>query len=190
MKKKFFLVAIILGLLITACGGSTQTPSPSDSGASEEKVTLRVWSYQNPAWNQANQDLMDKYMAENPNIIIKYETFDYDTFIQTLQTSMTAGTEADVIEIFGTWACSYAEGGRLLPVPADIMTYDQAKEMYFDAPLAGYYCDGTLYGMPNEFNLENGGSLVNLDLFKGKGSGISSRMEYIRRFDQGCTNSY
>jgi len=169
MNRLFFCAVVVLALVLSACGGGATSSPATAEPAAAETVTLRVWSYQNPAWNNANQDLIDKFTAQNPNVEVKYETFDYDTFIQTLQTSMTAGTEADVIEIFGTWACSYAEGGRLLEVPADIMTYEQAKELFFAAPLSGYYCDGKLYGLPNEFNLENGGALVNLDLFAKHG---------------------
>ena len=60
---------------------------------------------------------------------------------------MAAKNEADVIEFFGTWTCSYAKGGRLAEVPADVMTYEQAQQIYFKAPLDGYYCDEKLYGL-------------------------------------------
>lgn len=118
------------------------------------------------AFNNANQEIVNRFMAANPNIEVKYETFPYDQFIQTLGTSMTAGTEADVMELFGTWACGYARGQRLMEVPPEVMSYGQASELFFKAPLDGYYCDGKLYGLPNEFNLEYGGVLVNLALFE------------------------
>jgi len=46
-----------------------------------------------------------------------------------------------------------------------VMTYAEAKEIFFQAPLDGYYCDGKLYGLPHEFNLENGGLVVGNDVF-------------------------
>jgi len=49
------------------------------------------------------------------------------------------------------------------------LTYEQAQQIYFKAPLDGYYCDGKLYGLPHEFNLENGGALVNPALFEKHG---------------------
>ena len=82
---------------------------------------------------------------------------------------MPAGTEGDVIEMFGSWVCSYARGGRLAESPPDVLTYAQASETFFKAPLDGYYCDGKLYGVPHEFNLENGGALVNPALFQKHG---------------------
>jgi multiple sugar transport system substrate-binding protein len=155
----------------TSAPGGEQAPTaaPATGGASGEKITLRLWSHQNPAFQKANEEIIARFMQQNPNIEVKYETFEYDVFIQTLQTSMPAGTEADVIEMFGTWVCSYARGGRLMEVPPEVMSYAQAKTIYYQAPLDGYYCDGKLYGLPQEFNLENGGALVNPALFEKHG---------------------
>jgi len=159
-------VWLVLILVLVSCSASA--PAAQDA-AGGEKVTIRMWSHQNSAFNKVNQELIDQFMKENPNIEVKYETFPYDQFIQTLQTSMPAGTEADVIEMFGSWVCNYAEGGRLQEAPADVMSYAEAEKIYFKAPLDGYYCDGKLYGMPNEFNLEYGGALLNPVLYEKAG---------------------
>jgi multiple sugar transport system substrate-binding protein len=170
-------IVLVVGLL-AACAGPAAPSAPSEGGAapaaggegaaSGEKITLRFWSHQNPAFIEANEQVIAKFMEQNPDIEVKYEQFEYGQFIQTLQTSMQAGTEADVIEMFGSWVCSYANGGRLAEAPPEVMSYSQAQELFFAAPLDGYYCDGKLYGMPNEFNLEVGGALVNPALFEAK----------------------
>jgi multiple sugar transport system substrate-binding protein len=172
-------IVLVVGLL-AACAGPAAPSAPSEGGAapaaggegaaSGEKITLRFWSHQNPAFIEANEQVIAKFMEQNPDIEVKYEQFEYGQFIQTLQTSMQAGTEADVIEMFGSWVCSYANGGRLAEAPPEVMSYSQAQELFFAAPLDGYYCDGKLYGMPNEFNLEVGGALVNPALFEAKGA--------------------
>jgi multiple sugar transport system substrate-binding protein len=191
MKRTTLISVLILALLLAACAGAAPSAAPTTGGAaptaaggaspttaaaapttapsSGEKVTLKLWSHQNAAFQKGNDEIIAKFKAQNPNIDVVYETFEYELYIQTLQTSMAAGTEADVIEIFGTWTCSYANGGRLMEVPADVMTYEQAKELYYQAPLDGYYCNDKLYGMPHEFNLENGGALVNPALFEAHG---------------------
>ncbi len=132
--------------------------------APAEKVTIRVWTHQNESFNNAYHELAKAYMAEHPNVEIKFETFDYDTYIQTLQTALPAGTEADVLQMFGSWVCSYAEGGNLAEVPADMLTVDKAQEMFFAPPIGGYICDGKLYGVPEEFNIEYGAAMVNTKL--------------------------
>jgi len=170
MKRTLLGWLLVFAILISACasgGGGGGAPAPAEQVA--EKVTLRLWSHQNAAFQKANEDIIAKFTAQNPNIEVKYENFPYDQYIQTIQTAMAAKNEADVIELFGTWTCSYANGGRLAEVPADVMTYEQAQQIYFKAPLDGYYCGGKLYGLPQEFNLENGGSLVNPALFEKHG---------------------
>ncbi len=91
---------------------------------------IRVWGHQAPAFNEANQKMFDDFMKADPNVIIKYETFPWDVFIQTIQTSLPAGNTADVILIPGGYTCRYASGGQLLEVPANVMTLDQAKGIF------------------------------------------------------------
>jgi multiple sugar transport system substrate-binding protein len=191
MTKKFWLIVtmlLTLSLLAAQCGGSA--PAPAEEPAAQEEaaeepaqeeaaaeapaaegeaIELRFWMTQNTAFVQANEELIKRFEASHPNIKVKLESFPYDTFIQTLQTSMPAGTEADVIEMFGTWTCSYAKGGRLAEVPDDVITQSDAEKIFFAAPLQGYTCDGKLYGLPNEFNIENGAVLVNPVMFEEAG---------------------
>ena len=189
-------VAILCGLLVAAallgaCGGQVPAPTvapaqpevqateapaptaaeeaaPAESG-SQEQASLRVWSHQDDSFNAALQGLIDGYTAVHPNVSITLEVFDYDLFIQTLQTALPAKTEADVIQMFGSWVCSYVEGGNLAEVPANVVTLADAQEMFFSAPLGGYVCDGKLYGIPQEFNIEYGAILVNTGLAEEAG---------------------
>ncbi len=149
----------------TAASGGEATAAPSGG----EAVELRVWGHQAPAFNAANQAMFDAFQAQNPGVTIKYETFPWDVFIQTIQTSLPAGNTADVILIPGGYTCRYSSGGQLLEVPADVMTLAQAQEVFFAAPLGGQTCDGKLYGFPAEYNLEYGGAYVNPALFEAAG---------------------
>jgi len=159
------VVFVIASILLTACGAAPATEAP----ASNEPVELRVWGHQAPAFNEANQAMFDEFKAQNPNVTIKYETFPWDVFIQTIQTSLPAGNTADVILIPGGYTCRYAAGGQLLEVPADVMTLETAKEVFYEAPLGGQTCDGKLYGFPAEYNIEYGGAYVNPTLFEEAG---------------------
>lgn len=164
--KKLMFVLVIVSVLLAACGGGAVA---TEAPAVAEKVELRVWGHQAPAFNEADQKMFDDFMKQNPNVTIKYETFPWDVFIQTIQTSLPAGNTADVILIPGGYTCRYASGGQLLEVPADVMTLDKAKEVFFAAPLGGQTCDGKLYGFPAEYNIEYGGAYVNPALFEAAG---------------------
>ena len=173
MKKRLsmllFSLLIIASVILSGCKAAEPTPATSEeekapTEAVAEEVTLRVWTHQNDAFNEGYENLAEAYMAEHPNVTITFETFDYDTYIQTLQTALPAGTEADILQMFGSWVCSYVEGGNLAEVPADVLSIDEARDTIFSAQLAGYICDDALYGIPQEFNIEYGAVLVNTKL--------------------------
>jgi len=158
------LTLLLSGLLILGMAGCRPSTGASpEAGA----VTLRLWVHQNPTFEAGYQALIDAYHQAHPNVTITMETFDYSTYIQTLQTAMPAGEEADIVQMFGTWVCGYA--GRLAPAPADVMTVEQAQQLYYAAPIGGYICDDTLYGLPQEFNIEYGGVLVNRAMYEAAG---------------------
>ena len=137
--------------------------------AADGKITLKVWAHQAPAFNEADKRMIEAFKKENPDVEIKYETFPWDVYIQTLQTSMPAGTTADVIHLPGGYTCNYGLGGQLLEVPGDMLSMAQAKETYFAAPLGGQTCNGKIFGLPSEYNLEYGGAYVNESAFKKAG---------------------
>jgi multiple sugar transport system substrate-binding protein len=178
MNKRFTLMSslfVILSVLLTACGGGA--PAATQAPASNEKVEIRFWGHQAPAFNEANQAKFAEFMEANPNVTIKYETFPWDVFIQTIQTSLPAGNTADVILIPGGYTCRYAAGGQLLEVPGGTMTVEQAQDVFFAAPLGGQTCDGKLYGFPAEYNLEYGGAYVNPVLFEAAGVAYPPKWE-------------
>ena len=156
--KKLLFVFVVASLLLAACGGGT---SATEAPAGGEKVTIRVWTHQNDSFNAGYEVLATEYMGMHSNVEIVFETFDYDTYIQTLQTALPAKTEADVLQMFGSWVCSYADGGNLAEMPASVISMDDAKAKLLGAPVGGYICDGKLYGVPQEFNIEYGAVLFN-----------------------------
>jgi len=156
------VAAVAFALVASACS--------SGGGTSDAGGTIRIWTHVNKSFNKAYQKLADSYMADNPGTTIELETFDYDTYIQTLQTALPAGTEADVLQMFGSWVCSYAD--NLSPVPDGVMSMSTAEETFFPGPLGGYQCDDALLGMPQESNVEYGATLVNTDMAAAAGVGL------------------
>jgi multiple sugar transport system substrate-binding protein len=155
--KKIFALSILLILVLSACGGS---------GAGG-KTVVRMWVHTNNAFIAGYETIITAYEAEHPDVDIQLENFDYELYLQTLQSAMPAGEEADILQLFGTWTSQYYE--RLAPVPADVLTIAEAEELFYAAPIGGYIVDGVLYGMPQEFNMEYGGVLVNKTKFEAAG---------------------
>ncbi len=116
------LLVVLLVLGLVACGGTqapvptAEKPQPTEAPTAAqpaESVSLRLWTHQNNTFNAGYEALIQAFKASHPGVEITLETFDYDTYIQTLQTAMPAGEEADILQLFGTWTAEYAE--RLAP---------------------------------------------------------------------------
>lgn len=157
MLKRITLLMIVLVLVagISLPGASAQ-----------DEIKLRLWAHQQATFNDPLQALIDAYTAEHPNVSIEMETFEYNLYLQTLQTAMPAGDEADIIELFGSWTCSYAD--RLAPMPEEAAA-NFNRDTFFKATFDGYVCEDTIYGLPFEFNMEYGAVLVNKALFEAAG---------------------
>lgn len=183
IKNKILSLIVVTIMVSMAIGGcapkAIETPevvaTEAPAVATAEPVTpvepveLVIWQHSNQLFLEANEAAVKAFQETHPNVTIKIETFEYDALIQAIQTSMPAGTEADIIQMFGGWVCSYAEGGRLAEVPADIMTVEQAKDLYFAATISGNICGEKLYGLPQEFNIGYGGVFINDDMFTAAG---------------------
>ena len=171
----------VIGLFASTCTfGEETTDGGGDGDGGAGTVTLRMWAHRSPSFNQALRDSARAYEADHPNVTIELETFAYDDYIQTLQTALPAGNVADILHMFGTWACTYTD--FLEPVPESVVTLSDAEEAFYPGPLGGYVCDGTLYGLPQESNLEYGATLVNTAMADAAGAdtgGWSTWDEFI-----------
>jgi multiple sugar transport system substrate-binding protein len=158
MKYKLIALFLALSFVLAACGGG---------GGGGDKTVVRMWVHTNNAFIAGYETIISAYETEHPDVDIQLENFDYELYLQTLQTAMPAGEEADILQLFGTWTSQYYE--RLAPVPTDVMTIDEAQSIFYGAPIGGFIVDGTLYGFPEEFNCEYGGVLVNKTLYEAAG---------------------
>jgi multiple sugar transport system substrate-binding protein len=163
--------AFAIMLIASACTFGEETTDDGggngDGDGGDGAVTLTMWAHRSKSFNQALRDAAAAYTAENPNVTIELETFAYDDYIQTLQTALPAGNEADLLHMFGTWTCTYQD--FLQPVPDDVEPLADAQEAFYPGPLGGYVCDDTLYGLPQESNVEYGATLVNTKMAQDAG---------------------
>ena len=105
---------------------------------------MRMWVHTNNAFIAGYETLIAAYEAEHPDVDIQLENFDYELYLQTLQTAMPAGEEADILQLFGTWTSQYYE--RLAPVPADVMTI--ARAVPENRCLGVFWWDATWTAVP------------------------------------------
>ncbi len=153
-----------------AAQDATPTVEPQEVTAREAvegKLNVTWWSHNNPAFVDANLAMIDRFQAANPDVNIVYQYFPYDVFISKLQAGYNSGTVADMQQMFGTWVTQYAGYGLLDPVPANLS--EGMADRFFEAATGAYGVNGQFYGMPKEYNLENGSMLVNPALLEAAG---------------------
>jgi multiple sugar transport system substrate-binding protein len=133
----------------------------------EGKTNVTWWSHTGEAFIEANKEMIARFEEANPDVHIVYQHFPYDVYYAKLPAAYASQEASDVQQMFGTWVADYAVNGLLDPVPEDLAA--GMADTFLPATIGGYTLDGVAYGMPNEFNIENGGMLVNDALFEEAG---------------------
>ena len=185
-RRRFLAGSLGLGLsatagsaLLSACGGGGGgATSGGDAPADEQavvvskpidgKLNVTWWTHNNPAFVAANTEMIKRFEAKNPDVHIVYQHFPYDVFVRKLQAAYRAGNVADIQQMFGTWVTEYARNGLLAEAPTNIAGGNAAKK-FWPAAIGAYNYDNKLYGVPHEYNLENGGILYNPKMAKAAG---------------------
>jgi multiple sugar transport system substrate-binding protein len=133
----------------------------------EGKTNVSWWTINNPSWVDGNIKMITAFQEANPDINIVYQYFPYDVLISKLQAGYNSGTVADMQQMFGTWVTDYAAFGLLDPVPAEYA--EGFADRFWEASIGGFTFNEQYYGMPKEFNIENGGMLVNPEIVEAEG---------------------
>lgn len=156
MKKKNWIKVVTNALLlVTVIGTGPLFAGGQADGSGSNVVTY--WCHNNSDFVAANQALIDKFEAANPDIRVEMEAFPYDVLVQKMQAAYVAGNESDIQQIFGSWAIQYTRNGLFAEIPAAIT--GDVSQRFYPAQIGGYMYQGKVYGIPREFNIENGGVL-------------------------------
>ncbi len=97
--------------------GTTQSGgNPVDAVQNTQPVTLEFWHRQVGASEALQQQLIDEFMAANPNIRINPQSLgSYDTLYQKTMAAIQAGAPPDMVAAYETYASDYYEADALVP---------------------------------------------------------------------------
>lgn len=114
------LTATVAAALLAACGGGGNGDSGSDSGAGDEKVTLKFQSLSDqPAAIEATQNIVETWNKENPNIQVEIVPAGWDGIYDKLITQFNGGAAPDIIHYEAAGIVPFARDGYL----ADLSEY-------------------------------------------------------------------
>lgn len=168
MSRRFRYIGLGLGVVVclTLLGvpAGRSIAASAHAARASAATTITYWAHNDPNFVAADQAVIRRFEHAYPSIHIAYQAFPYDVYIRKLQAAFRAHTAAVMERVFGTWVPQYAQNGLFDPVPASLAAGMSSR--YFSAALGAYAYNGRYYGVPYEYNLENGGMLVNLALLK------------------------
>lgn len=145
-------------------------------GVAEERVKLRFMWWGGDARHEATLAVIDRYMEENPNVIIEPEFGGSDGYLEKLSTQLYSGTAADLIQCGTGWMPDFMNKGDFF---VDFNAYaDKIDLSGFEADYlrnTGYYNDMQV-GLPS--GIASNVMLVNTTLADELGIDLSEQLTW------------
>lgn len=160
----FTAVGAATTLALTACAGTTETPSTAPT-LSDEPVTLSFTWWGNDVRHEITEQLIAAFEAEHENITIEPQYTDWAGYWDKLATTVAAGDAPDIIQMDEKQLSTYAANGVLLDLGSlgeGLSTGD-----FPEAVLGTGALDGTQYGIPVGINSYT--IMANTDLLEANG---------------------
>ena len=160
----FTAVGAATTLALTACAGSTETPSTAPT-LSDEPVTLSFTWWGNDVRHEITEELIAAFEAEHENITIEPQYTDWAGYWDKLSTSVAAGDTPDIIQMDEKQLSTYADNGVLLDLGSLGSSIDTAN--FPESVLGTGALDGVQYGIPVGINTYT--VMANLDILESLG---------------------
>lgn len=116
-------------------------------GVAQAQVTITYWQYDFATRIDAMNQLIDRFNAENPDVVVVQETFPYDAYQQRVAASLAAGQGPDVAQLFYGWVGAWQRAGYVEPLPKQYFP-DAEIQDYFIPMIESVNIDGEYYGLP------------------------------------------
>jgi multiple sugar transport system substrate-binding protein len=177
-RRRLLALVGATGLVISACGGSTATPSvavqsaspaapasqaatstapsaaPSDAGYTgpEATITYSIWGDPQEIKNQ--QAIVDAFHATTPKVTVKVTVSDWEPYWDKLQTSIAGGDAPDVFAMDGPLFPDYQTRDVLLDLKPYIDRDGYDLGQLADQAVADFTtASGGQFGLPRDLNV-------------------------------------
>lgn len=151
MKYRLFVLALLASLLLASCAGGGAAPQPSGGNGGNAPVEISMMMWGDPAeldvWNQIVAD----FHQANPNITVKVDVSDWDSYWTKVKTLLSAGTPPDVFAMDAPLYLDYQTRGVLLNLQPYIDKNPDMLKGVYPQTLQAYKTPDGLYGLPRDF---------------------------------------
>ena len=143
--------ALAATLALAACSGGEGGSADSD------EITLTFWSHTHDPMNVLTEQIIADYEEANPGVTIEYEVMPNQDFFTRMLTALSTGAGPDILNMNDVGLRGdYIPGGLVAPLDAEALGSSSVEDVvarYTPSALDGATgADGTVYGIPSEFN--------------------------------------
>lgn len=158
MKYRLLVLAVILSLLLTACGGAAASSQKAD-------ITMMMWG--DPAELDVWNKIVEDFHTANPNITVKVDVSDWDSYWTKLKTMLSAGTPPDVFAMDAPLYLDYQSRGVLLNLQPYLDKNPDLLKGVYPQTLEAYKTPDGMFGLPRDF--QTVALFYNKDMFDAAG---------------------
>ncbi len=122
--------------------------------AAAAQTTLQFWDNQQTesGLSQFQQEAVDRFMAENPDITVEVTTIPYPEYQQRLLTAVQGGNAPDIATLDQIWVAAFAQAGAVADLTDFAASAGLTRDGFFGGAWDSAVFDGRLYGIP--FNVD------------------------------------
>ncbi len=145
LKKRFFIVLLVLVLFLTACSDNQPTAKNTDI------ITITYYQpgLEDPLAKKLINGIVQRFEQKNPNIRVEIQTSGWDEAYQKLVTSFMADAAPDVFYGGSRWITSFVTMNAVMPLDS----YAKERLALYPEPLQKtVQVKGKTYAVPRAFS--------------------------------------
>ncbi|MBS4206058.1 ABC transporter substrate-binding protein [Lederbergia citrea] len=161
-KALLSLLLFVLLLSLAGCGGKADSASSEKKGGDVVELTWQFWG--GDADRKVWKEIANQVTEEYPNIKVKLQIDDWNTYWTKLKTQLASGTISDIVSIRSLEVPVYAEKGVFEPLNGFIDSYPEVDiDDFNEGILKGMSYEDEIVALPYDFGAPT--LYYNKDLF-------------------------
>ena len=177
------ICALILIAAITVSAVFAGGASESESTDLSAPVTLTIWTHEDPNRSVFEKELIEEFMAENPNVTVDYQTYPSGKMAELLTVAFSAGEGPDIFNQSQSVIRQFVEEGLVSALDPSWIgeeSIDDVYARYIPGALEAVTLDGELHGLPLEYT--NLAIYVNKNVFRD--AGLDPETDYPKTWEE------